>query len=221
MHSKNQTLSTVNKIVILFFSLVVLTNCSSNDELDRPTASGTDTPTPPDTSPTDTPTPTVNYADIDFTDWKVTLPVDENNNGSPDEYQPSELVNFGYQTLAPVQPFMYDDTEDESLVFYTFPDISTTNSSYSRTELRELINPSNSRENWTLLEGGTMQGRLKVDDISENSNSSDMYHRVIVMQIHGIISQEDMDIHGFSSNNGPPLKLQTILGTILKKTLVM
>ena len=25
------------------------------------------------------------------------------------------------------------------------------------------------------------------------------------MQIHGIISEEDMDLHGFSSNNGPPL----------------
>lgn len=145
------------------------------------------------------------YASIDFSNWKVTLPVDENNNGSPDEYQPDELVNFGYQTLAPVQPYMYDDITDSSLVFYTFPDVSTTNSSYSRTELRELINTSNSRENWTLLEGGEMIGRLKVADVSENSESGDDYHKVIVMQIHGIISQEDMDIHGFSSNNGPPL----------------
>ena len=100
---------------------------------------------------------------------------------------------------------MYDDTEDSSLVFYTFPDVSTTNSSYSRTELRELINTSNSRENWTLLEGGEMKGRLKVKSVSENTQSSDDYHKVIVMQIHGIISQEDMNIHGFSSNNGPPL----------------
>lgn len=205
MHSKIQALNAINKVVTIFFSLIILTNCSSSDELESPTTSGTIILTPPDTTPSDTPAPTVNYADIDFADWKVTLPVDENNNGSPDEYQPSELINFGYQTLAPVQPFMYDDTEDESLVFYTFPDISTTNSSYSRTELRELINPSNARENWTLLEGGIMEGRLKVADVSENSNSSDMYHRIIVMQIHGIISQEDMDVYGFSSNNGPPL----------------
>jgi len=148
---------------------------------------------------------TINYADIDFSNWKVTLPVDENNNGGPDEYQPSQLINYGYQTLEPVMPFMYDDTSDESIVFYTYPDISTTNSSYSRTELRELINPSNSRENWTLAEGGVMSGRLKVDAISEDNDSSSDYHKVIVMQIHGIISQEDMDAHGFSSNNGPPL----------------
>ncbi|WP_420572107.1 polysaccharide lyase family 7 protein [Kordia sp.] len=172
-------------------------SCSSNDELDRPTPTAVETPSEE--------SPTVNYADINFSNWKVTLPVDENNNGKPDEYQPNELVNFGYQDLAPVQPYMYDDTTDESLVFYTFPASSTANSSYSRTELRELINTSNARENWTLAEGGTMRGRLKVVDISENNNSSDTYHKVIVMQIHGIISEEDMEIHDFSSNNGPPL----------------
>jgi len=50
-----------------------------------------------------------------------------------------------------------------------------------------------------------MKGRLKVVDVSENTQSSDDYHKVIVMQIHGIISIEDMATHGFSSNNGPPL----------------
>ena len=39
------------------------------------------------------------YAAIDFSNWKVTLPIDENNNGSPDEYQPHELENFGYQNF--------------------------------------------------------------------------------------------------------------------------
>ena len=151
------------------------------------------------------PEETSQYADIDFSNWKVTLPVDEDNNGSPDEYKPHQLVDFGYQTLDAVKPFMYDDTEDKSIVFYTYPESSTTNSSYSRTELRELINPDNARENWTLAEGGVMSGRLKVVDVSQNNESSDDYHKVIVMQIHGIISIEDMDTHGFSSNNGPPL----------------
>ena len=145
------------------------------------------------------------YAAINFSNWKVTLPVDENNNGSPDEYQPDVLMNLGYQTLESILPYMYDDIEDSSIVFYTFPDVSTTNSSYSRTELRELINLSNARDNWTLLEGGEMVGRLKVESVSEDQESGDDYHKVIVMQIHGIISEEDMDLHGFSSNNGPPL----------------
>jgi len=148
---------------------------------------------------------TPKYADIDFSHWKITLPVDANNNGSPDEYQPSDLINNGYRTLEAVIPYMYDDTSDGSIVFYTFPDVSTTNSSYSRTELRELINTSNARENWSLNEGGVMAGRLKMDSISNDSSSSNTYHSTIVMQIHGIISIEDMNTYGFSSNNGPPL----------------
>ena len=50
-----------------------------------------------------------------------------------------------------------------------------------------------------------MTGRLKVEDVSEDNESNGDYHKVIVMQIHGIISEDDMDTHGFSSNNGPPL----------------
>jgi len=198
MCKKSLFLNRLINAVSALFVILLMVNCSSNDELNRPTPTATNTP------PEETPA-VQNYADIDFSNWKVTLPVDENNNGRPDEYQPNELVNFGYQTLTPVQPYMYDDTEDESLIFYTFPESTTANSSYSRTELRELINPTNSRENWTLLEGGTMKGRLKVVSVSEDLNSSDEFHDVIVMQIHGIISEEDMNAFNFSSNNGPPL----------------
>lgn len=167
-------------------------------------------------------TPTAKYANIDFTHWKVTLPVDEDNNSKPDEYQPAQLVNNGYQTLAAVKPYMYDDSSDGSIVFYTFPDESTANSKYSRTELRELINPSNSRENWTLDEGGTLEGRLKMVSITEDSQSSNKFHRTIIMQIHGIISLEDMEKHGFDSNNGPPLlKMYWLDGEVIayKKSL--
>jgi hypothetical protein len=118
---------------------------------------------------------------------------------------------------------MYDDTSDGSIVFYTFPDVSTANSSYSRTELRELINPNNSRENWTLTEGGTMTGKLKVVHVTNNPGSSSTFPKVIVMQIHGIISIEDMATHGFSSNNGPPLLKMTWINGYLwayKKSLV-
>lgn len=177
------------KHLVLYALLVFLFSCSNTDE-------------PEEIIEDDNP---ITYADIDFSHWKVTLPVDEDNNGSPDEYKPDVLVNNGYRTLAAVQNFMYDDTSDASIVFYTYPDVSTTNSTYSRTELRELINPDNSKENWTLTEGGILTGKLKVDSISEDTESSYQFHRVIVMQIHGIISEEDMAIHGFTSNNGPPL----------------
>lgn len=205
-------------IMLLFCAFAL--GCSSSDEIT------------PDKEPEDidnieeNPDPVVPapiYANIDFSHWKVTLPVDENNNGSPDEYQPSQLINNGYRTLEAVKPYMYDDTTDGSIVFYTFPDVSTANSSYSRTELRELINPNNSKENWTLTEGGTMTGKLKVVHVTNNPGSSSTFPKVIVMQIHGIISIEDMATHGFSSNNGPPLLKMTWVNGYLwayKKSLV-
>ncbi|WP_240914626.1 MULTISPECIES: polysaccharide lyase family 7 protein [unclassified Polaribacter] len=150
-------------------------------------------------------TNSITYADIDFTNWKVTLPVDADGNGSPDEYKPNVLINGGYRNIDAVKPYMYDDTSHASIVFYTFPKTSTANSSYSRTELRELIKPTDSKVNWTLDTGGTLKGKLKILEISKDNSSSREYHRVIVMQIHGIISIDDMKKHGFSSNNGPPL----------------
>lgn len=140
------------KFSIIFSVSLLLFACSSNEEATvQPIDYSVSQEEVTNEEPEDE---TQIYAAIDFTNWKVTLPVDENNNGSPDEYQPAQLVNNAYQTLTAVQPYMYDDVSDASLVFYTFPDVSTTNSSYSRTELRELINPSNARENWSLLEGG-------------------------------------------------------------------
>jgi hypothetical protein len=204
---------------ILLISAVVY-GCSSSDEV-TPNTESEDIDVVEENPDPIVPAPL--YANIDFSHWKVTLPVDENNNGSPDEYQPSQLINNGYRTLEAVKPYMYDDTSDGSIVFYTFPDVSTANSSYSRTELRELINPNNSRENWTLTEGGTMTGKLKVVHVTNNPGSSSTFPKVIVMQIHGIVSIEDMATHGFSSNNGPPLLKMTWINGYLwayKKSLV-
>lgn len=163
------------------------------------------------------------FADINFSNWKVTLPVDVDKNGSPDEYLPSSLIDGKYRENSSIKPYMYDDEPDNSIVFYTFPENSTSNSKYSRTELRELIDPSNARINWTLETGGTLKGKLKMMEISKNSSSSAQYHRTIVMQIHGIISIADMNKFGFSSNNGPPLiKMTWIDGNlwVYKKSLV-
>ena len=101
--------------LLSLFVFLLFFGCSTSDEPNN--GNGSDDIVNIDDSDDDTP---VIYADIDFSNWKVTLPVDENNNGGPDEYQPDVLQDFGYQTLEAVQPFMYDDTSDTSLVFYTF-----------------------------------------------------------------------------------------------------
>ncbi|MFD1016796.1 polysaccharide lyase family 7 protein [Winogradskyella rapida] len=207
-------------VYALFFLAILAYNCTS-DEGDAEDSAPTTVVDPSDDEDDDI--TDENFADINFSNWKLTLPVDADNNGSPDEYQPSALVDGLYRTNAAIQPFMYDDVDDQAIEFYTLPGVSTTNSSYSRTELRELINPSTSRENWSLQEGGILEGRLKVVDISEDQETSRTYHRTIVMQIHGIISIEDMETHGFSSNNGPPLiKITWIDGDLwcYKKSLI-
>lgn len=190
----------------LLFCLVVFGSCTSSDE-DATQEPETVVAPKEEEIIVDVPTtPTANFANIDFKNWKVTLPIDENKDGSPDEYAPSFLVNFGYQTKEQIKPYMYDDVTDKSIVFYAFPAVSTTNSSYSRSELRELIDPSSTKVNWSLDTGGTMEGKLKMLAVTkDNSSTSYEYHRVIVMQIHGIIKQTDMTKYGFSSNNGPPL----------------
>lgn len=204
-----------NSIYAVFFSLFLCFSCSEK-ESDMPTIID-------DVEEETEDTETTTYSDINFSNWKLTLPVDENNNGSPDEYQPDVLVNGGYRNIAAIAPYMYDDTSDASLVFYTFPASSTTNSSYSRTELRELIDPSNARINWTLETGGTLRGKLKMMSISEDNTTSRQYHSTIVMQIHGIISIADMARLNLTSNNGPPLiKMRWIDGDlwVYKKSLV-
>lgn len=171
-------------------------------------------------------TPATGFANINLANWKVTIPVDANNDGSPDEFSAAQIQNGGYRNISALQPFMYDDTSDKSIVFYAYPNTSTANSDYSRSELCEMINPTNSKVNWKLNQGGTIDGRLKMVSItpeSAGSSSSNTYHRAIVMQIHGIISQADMATYGFSSNSAPPLlKIFWIDGKIVayKKTLV-
>ena len=61
----------------------------------------------------------------------MTLPI-----GSPTEIFPPAIES--YATNNTLKPYMFNDSTDGSLVFYTEPGSSTANSSYSRTELREL-----------------------------------------------------------------------------------
>lgn len=133
---------------------------------------------------------------IDLSNWKVTLPI-----GNPTEVEPPAILDYATSDL--LQPFMYNDSTDASLVFYTYPGASTANSSYSRTELREQMVPGSNSTNWTFAEGGRMKGRLAMDEISQQSNGD--YHRTIIMQIHGRLTNEQRDLIGEDDNNAPPM----------------
>lgn len=137
---------------------------------------------------------------IDLSNWKVTLPISRPD-GKPVEVEPPEIMD--YATNSTLLPFMYNDSTDGSLVFYTYPGSTTTNTSYSRTELREQMTPGSNNNNWTFAEGGRMRGTLSVPNMSRESDGD--YHRTIIMQIHGRLTDEQRDLIGEDDNNAPPV----------------
>ena len=153
------------------------------------------------------------FHNIDLSNWKVTLPV-----GDPTEVEPPEILEYANNPT--LKPFMYDDTSDGSLVFYTYPGTSTANSSYSRTELREQMEPGSNKTNWTFRQGGNMRGTLAMVEISKDESGE--YHRTIIMQIHGRLTNEQRDMIGEDDNNAPPmLKIYWVDGYVRVKTKVL
>ena len=114
---------------------------------------------------------------FDLANWKLTLP-------SGSEVMPWALSN-GY-TLGNVY---YTHPVSGGMVFRC-PNLAgtTPNSKYSRTELREMLDPTSgthdASNNWTPEIGGRMKARLKVDRVS-TTGDSDKVGRVIIGQIHG------------------------------------
>ncbi len=150
---------------------------------------------------------------IDLSNWKVTLPI-----GRPDEVKPPEILE--YATNEKLKPFMYNDSIEGALVFYTYPGATTANSSRSRTELREQMEPGSNSVNWTFSQGGRIKGTLAMDDISRDSDNK--YHRTIIMQIHGRLTNEQRDLIGQKDNNAPPmLKIYWQNGEVRVKTKVL
>lgn len=143
---------------------------------------------------------------IDLSNWKVTLPI-----GNPSEVKPPDILNYATNDL--LREFMYNDSTDGSLVFYAYPGSSTPNSSYSRTELREQMEPGNNHVNWTFAQGGRIKGTLAMDEVSKDAD--DREHRVIIMQIHGRLTDEQRDLIGEDDNNAPPfLKIYWTYGKV-------
>jgi hypothetical protein len=83
----------------------------------------------------------------------------------------------------------YTDAVSGAMVFRC-PNLAgtTANSNYSRTELREMLDPGSSAHddsnNWTTADGGRMKARLKVNRVSTTGESSKV-GRIIIGQIHG------------------------------------
>ncbi|MBD3861984.1 polysaccharide lyase family 7 protein [Olleya marilimosa] len=154
---------------------------------------------------------------IDLTHWKVTTPAGDGK--KPQEVAPPEIMD--YATNASLKPYMYNDSTKGALVFYAYPSSATTaNTKYSRSELREQMVSGENNVNWTFEQGGYMKGKLAIDDISKDSDGK--YHRTIIMQIHGRLTNEQRDLIGEKDHNAPPiLKIYWDKGKIRVKTKVL
>ena len=118
---------------------------------------------------------------FDLANWKLTLP-------SGSEVQPW-LLSTAYS----LPGVFYTHPTSGGMVFRC-PNIAgtTANSNYSRTELREMLDPAagtkSDANNWTTAMGGRMKARLKVDRVSTSGDSSKV-GRVIIGQIHGEVHE--------------------------------
>ena len=151
--------------------------------------------------------------EIDLSHWKVTLPISDNNR--PIEVEPPEILEYATNSI--LVPFMYNDSTDGSLVFHAYPESTTANTKYSRTELREQMEPGSNSVNWKFSEGGLMKGTMRMEAVSKDRGGK--YHKVIIMQIHGRLSNDQRDQIGQKDNNAPPiLKIYWQDGKIRVKT---
>ena len=156
--------------------------------------------------------------EIDLSHWSVTTPA-VGKNGKPISVEPPAIMEYG--TNEDLKPYMFNDSIKGALVFYAYPSEATTaNTKYSRSELREQMVPGDNNTNWTFAQGANMKGKLQMDEVSRGADGK--YHKVIIMQIHGRLTNEQRDLIGQKDNNAPPiLKIYWQNGKIRVKTKIL
>ena len=155
---------------------------------------------------------------VDLSHWKVTIPAGAGKGGAI-SVEPPEILQ--YATNEVLKPYMYNDSTSGALVFHAYPsDATTANTKYSRSELREQMEPGNDNVNWTFAQGGTLRVKMAMDEVSRAEDGK--YHRVIIAQIHGRLTNEQKELIGQKDNNAPPmLKIYWQDGKIRVKTKIL
>ena len=160
---------------------------------------------------------------IDLTNWSVTIPKlkpkVKKGKGGAISVQPPEILD--YATNETLKPYMYNDSTSGALVFHAFPTSATTaNTKYSRSELREQMESGNNHVNWTFEQGGVLKARMSMGEVSKDAKGK--YHKVIIAQIHGRLTNEQKELLGQKDNNAPPiLKIYWQNGKVRVKTKVL
>ncbi len=160
----------------------------------------------------------VKLPEIDLTHWKVTIPAGSGKGGAI-SVSPPEIKDYANNEV--LKPFMYNDSVAGALVFHAYPTTATTaNTKYSRSELREQMESGNNNVNWTFKDGGYLKAKMAMGEVSKATDGK--YHKVIIAQIHGRLTNEQRDLIGQKDNNAPPiLKIYWQNGKIRVKTKVL
>jgi major membrane immunogen (membrane-anchored lipoprotein) len=184
----------INQIFTIICSLLFIVSCSAQKKSNK----------------------NFNLPKIDLSHWSVATPESDSETGKAVNIQSPEILK--YATDSRLIPFMYNDSLKGALVFRAFPGTGlTANTKYSRTELREQMVPGDNNTNWTFKQGATMKGELQMGEISKEKNGK--YPKVIIMQIHGRLSNEQKKLIKEDDNNAPPmLKITWQDGKIRVKT---
>lgn len=147
---------------------------------------------------------------LNLDNWKITIPLDTDHNGSPDEYRSSELDRFQHDT------FFHLNVSGDAVVFRAHAGgITTSGSGYPRSELREMtadgFRPaswSSSKGKHTLFIDQRVTHLPKVKDHIVVGQIHDAYDDVIVFRLEG--KKLFIDLNGVK---GPVLDLNYKLGT--------
>jgi len=154
---------------------------------------------------------------FDLTHWKLTLPVDEDQNGRPDDVDEDELQQYTHPD--------FFHLDDNGYLVFTAPNkgFTTPNSSNTRSELRQMIRGGKNgigthdpRNNFVLEAheqadtfgaiGGRLQATLKVEHVPINARKPSDYsaYAAVIGQIH---SGKDSELlaqgEGFGWGNEP------------------
>ena len=128
------------------------------------------------------------YTVMDLSNWKLTLPVDEDyfasdgGDGDTTDDEGFQVDGDDVEGFEADEIFFYDE-DDEAMVFQADVAGATTgSSSYSRSELRE-VNDDGSNAAWTIDEGANLSASLKVTSVATRDDGA--AGEVIVGQIHG------------------------------------
>ncbi len=148
---------------------------------------------------------------IDLTNWKLTLPIDEDLNTSPDEIKQPALATYsnGYY-------FWPNDAYDGVIFKAHAGGVTTNNSGYPRCELREMKNNGVDQASWA-----SNDGDYHILEVTEKIiHYPDVKHHVVVAQIHDanddivMLRLETSKLFlEFNGSDGPALTTSYVLGT--------